>query len=225
MTVSKMAKHSAAYHLEVSSCGCLLQKYYRVLGTNTVKWHNQKILWHFMKQRKWSLTTDVKMRKRKYIRSPSNYYMYIWSNKSLFPMNGWPSRLNELMFRANGWPSHLNELVFRANGWPSRSNGLVFRANGWPSRLNELVFRANGWTSCSNELVFQSNGWPSRLNGLVFRANGWPSCSNGCKFFSNGLQTVVNGILLKNGKLLEYIFPCIVTIALIQTYTDSYFIL
>ena len=37
MTVSKMAKHSAAYHLEVSSCGCLLQKYYRVLGTNTVK--------------------------------------------------------------------------------------------------------------------------------------------------------------------------------------------
>ena len=37
MTVSKMAKHSAAYHLEVSSCGCLLQKYYGVLGTNTVK--------------------------------------------------------------------------------------------------------------------------------------------------------------------------------------------
>ena len=37
MTDSKMAKHFAAYHLEVSSCGCLLQKYYGVLGTNTVK--------------------------------------------------------------------------------------------------------------------------------------------------------------------------------------------
>ena len=35
MTVSKMAKHSAAYPLEVSSCGCLLQKYYGVLGTVT----------------------------------------------------------------------------------------------------------------------------------------------------------------------------------------------
>ena len=30
MTDSKMAKHSAAYHLEVSSSGCLLQKYYGV---------------------------------------------------------------------------------------------------------------------------------------------------------------------------------------------------
>ena len=190
MTVSKMAKHSAAYHLEVSSCGCLLQKYYGVFGTNTVKWLNQKILWYFMKQRKWSLTTDVKTWKRKYTRSPSNYYMYIWSNKSLFPVNGWPSRSNELMFQANGWPSHSNELVFRANGWPSLSN--------------ELVFWANGWTSCSKELVFRSNR-------LVFRANGWPSRLKGCKFFSNGLQTVVNGILLKNRKLLKHIFPCTVT--------------
>ena len=198
MTVSKMAKHSAAYHLEVSSCGCLLQKYYGVLGTNTVKWHNKKILWYFMKQRKWSLTTDVKTRKRKYTWSPSNfYYMYIWSNKSLFPVNGWPSRSKELMFRANGWPSRSKELVFRANRWPSHLNGLVFRANRWPS--------------CSNELVFRSNGWPSHSNGLVFQANGWPSRSNGCKFFSNGLQTVVNGILLKNGKSLKYVFTCTVT--------------
>ena len=151
-----------------------------------------------MKQRKRSLTTDVKTRKRKYTRSSSNYYMYIWSNKSLFPVNGWPSRSNELMFRANGWSSRSNELVFRVNGWPSRSN--------------ELVFRANGWTSCSKELVFRVNGWPSRSNGLVFRANGWPSRSNGCKVFSNGLQTIVNGILLKNGKSLKYVFPCTVTI-------------
>ena len=140
-----------------------------------------------MKQRKWSLTTDVKTRKRKYTRSSSNYYMYIWSNKSQFPVNGWPSQSNELMFRANGWPSRSNELVFRANGWPSRSN--------------ELVFRANGWTSCSNELVFRVNGWPSRWNGLVFRANGWPSRSNWCKVFSNGLQTVVNGSCSKTGVL------------------------
>ena len=114
--------------------------------------------------------------KRKYFRSPSNYYMYISSNKSLFPVNGWPSCSNELVFRANGWPSHLNRLVFRANGWPSHSN--------------ELVFWANGWTSCLNELVFRSNGWPSRSNGLVFWANGWPNHSNRCKFFFNGLQTV-----------------------------------
>ena len=31
------------------------------------------------------------------------------------------------------------------------------------------------------------------------------------KFFLNGLQTIVNRILLKSGKSLEYIFPCMVT--------------
>ena len=31
------------------------------------------------------------------------------------------------------------------------------------------------------------------------------------QIFPNGLQTVVNRILLKNGKSLEYVFPCMVT--------------
>ena len=49
---------------------------YRVLGTNTVKWHNQKILWYYMKQRKGSLTADVKNTKEK-IHLIINYYMYL----------------------------------------------------------------------------------------------------------------------------------------------------
>ena len=123
----------------------------RVLGMNTVKWHNQKILWYFMKQKKWSLTTDVKTRKRKYARI---IITRIWSNKLVTLTNGWPTRSNESLFPANGWSSHLNELVYQANGWPSHSNELVFQVNGWPSH--------------SNELVFQVNGWPSRSNGCKF---------------------------------------------------------
>ena len=149
MTVSKMAKHSAAYHLEVSSCGCLLQKYYGVLGTNTVKWHNQKILWYFMKQRKWSLTTDVKMRKRKYTRSPSNYYMYIWSNKSLFPVNGWPSCSNELMFRV----TKSFERVGVSSKRVTKSLKRVGVSSKWVTKSFEQVSVSSKWVNKSFERV------------------------------------------------------------------------
>ena len=133
----KWQNNSAVYHQEVSSGGCLLQPYYRILGTNTVKWHNQKILWYFMKQRKWSLTTDLKTQKGKYAR-------VIITCTSVFPANVWPTRLNKSLFPANGWSSCSNELVFWANEWPSHLNELVFQANRMQIFSNGLQVVVNG---------------------------------------------------------------------------------
>ena len=66
------------------------------------------------------------------------------------------------------------------------------------TKLFKRVGVLSEWVTKSFERVGVLSEWVTKLFEWM-------------QIFSKGLQMVVNGILLKNGQLLEYVFPCMVT--------------